>query len=269
MTQIIAIYGKTCSLKTDVSREVSRMTGFKVTNRGELATTKAKVAALPTAAHLSEEVHREVDEETLRIAAMDEELLIMESGFIDHVLKDHNNVFFVHLGSRNDVRVERWDKRKEEGGGRTRQLGESVAERDKEDAGLRIKLYGSEPSGVEPALDIDTSDRSADDVAVQILENFQAESGVQVVPTGKPEMDKSAAKGVRPGASSGVVKSYNPNRAPFGGYVTDDKSGQDIFVHKSALGSGVTALERGQRIDFNIVEDGFGGFKAIDVKSAA
>ncbi|MGI9302136.1 MAG: cold shock domain-containing protein [Gammaproteobacteria bacterium] len=269
MTQIIAIYGKTCSLKTDVSREISRMTGFKVTNRGELATTKAKVAALPTAAHLSEEAHREVDRETLRIAAMDEELLIMESAFIDNVLKDHDNVFFVHLSSRDDVRVQRWDKRKEEGGGRTRQLGESVAARDREDAELRVRLYGNEPGGVKPAVDIDTSDRSAEDVAAQILDNFHAESGVQLVPTCKPEMDKSAATGVRPGASSGVVKSYNPNRAPFGGYVTDDKSGQDVFLHKSALSSGAAALEKGQRIDFNIVEDGFGGFKAIDVKSAA
>lgn len=268
MTQIIAIYGKTCSLKTDVSREISRMTGFKVVSRGELATTRAKAKALPTAAHLPLDIHKGIDEETLRVAELDEPLLIMESGFMDAALGPRENVFFVHLSATDDARNARWDKRKEEGGGRTRQLGESVTQRDTEDTELRTKLYGGETSTVKPALDLDTSERSAEDIATEILEAFQAEAGVQIT-SGRPEMDKAAAKGVNPGATGGQVKSYNPDRAPFGGYLTDDKSGQDIFVHKSALAdSGLSELEAGTRVAFDIVEDGFGGFKAINIKPA-
>ena len=53
MDNIIALYGDTCSLKTEVAQELSRITGFKVTNRGELATTRAKVTKTPTARNAS------------------------------------------------------------------------------------------------------------------------------------------------------------------------------------------------------------------------
>lgn len=265
MENIIAVYGKTCTLKTEVAREISRLTGFKLTNRGELATTRAKVAKLSSAHRLPLEVHRAIDAETLEMTRRDEPLMIFESAFMDAVLKDVKSVFFVHLSSRDPAREARWTKRKEEGGGRTRQLGESVAERDREDAQLRTKLYGSEQSGVRPALELDTSDSSAEQAARRILEAFQAESGMQVA-TGKPAMDKSTSRGVSPGPANGVVRHYNAKRMPFGGYITDQNSGRDIFVHKSAVQEG--ALEKGQRVRFDIVEDSFGGFKAVNVRAA-
>ncbi|MFQ5995814.1 MAG: cold-shock protein [Acidiferrobacterales bacterium] len=82
-------------------------------------------------------------------------------------------------------------------------------------------------------------------------------------------MDKRETKGIRPGASSGVVRVYSAKRNPFGGYIRDDKSGKDIFVHKSAVEqAGLEALEKDQRVDFDIIEDGFGGFKAAKIKPA-
>ncbi|MCE2502372.1 MAG: cold shock domain-containing protein [Dehalococcoidia bacterium] len=76
-------------------------------------------------------------------------------------------------------------------------------------------------------------------------------------------MDKTAARGIVPGPSSGVIRSYTPQRPPFGGYITDDTSGKDLYVHKSAVvDAGVAGLEAGQRVTYSIVEDGFGGFKA-------
>ena len=269
MENIIAIYGGTCSLKTEVARELSRITGFKVTNRGELATTQAKVTKTPTAAGLPETFHRELDAETLRMAERDEELMIFESTFMDAVLGRKNNVFLVHLSASDPVRTSRWMRRKEDSGGRTRQLGESVAERDKEDQQLRTKLYGSASSGVAPAMDIDSTERSAVEIAVQIWEAFEAKSGIQVV-TDKPAMDKTASRGISPGASTGRVKKYTAKHTPFGGYITDDKSGEDIYVHKSALvGSGFTDLQPGQQVAFDIVADSFGGFKALKVREAS
>lgn len=269
MDNIIAIYGKTCSLKTEVAQELSRITGFKLTNRGEFATTQAKVTKTTTAAGLPESFHRELDAETLRMAERNEKLMIFESAFMDAVLKDKKNAFFVHLRAEDSVRNARWVRRKESGGGRTRQLGESVAERDREDAELRAKLYGSSSSMVTPALDIDTSDRKALDVALQIWETFEKESGIQVV-TAKPAMDKGVSRGILPGASTGQVKKYNAKQTPFGGYITDDRSGQDIYVHKSALAdSGFAELEQGQRVAFDIVADSFGSFKAVKVRACS
>lgn len=269
MENIIAIYGSTCSFKTEVAQEISRITGFKVTNRGEWATTQAKVTKTPTATGLPEPFHRELDAATLRMTGRDEKLMIFESAFMDAVLKGKPNVFLVRLTARDDVREARWKKRKEDGGGRTRQLGESVAERDREDAALRATLYGSAASGTQPVLDIDTSERSAVDVALQIWETFEARSGIKVV-TDKPAMDKGAARGISPGATAGVVRKYTPKQTPFGGYITDERSGQDIYVHKSALAeSGFTELHQGQRVAFDIVADSFGSFKAVKVRPAA
>lgn len=193
MENIIAIYGKTCCLKTEVAREISRFTGFKLTNRGELATTKAKVAKVPTTAALPEGVHRAIDAETLEMAKRDEPLMILESTFMDAVLADVKNVFFVRLKASDEVRSKRWAQRKEEGGGRSRQLGESVEQRDREDTALRRKLYGSEISGVAPAQDIDTSNRKAADVALEIWETFQKGARLVVV-TNKLPMDKTAGR---------------------------------------------------------------------------
>lgn len=266
MENIIAIYGKTCCLKTDVAQELSRITGFKLTNRGEKATTEAKYTRTPTAGALPEDFHRALDAETLRMAEFPEKLMIFESAFMDAVLKGKPNTFLVHLKSEDAAREARWKHRKEEAGGRTRQLGESVAARDAEDAALRRKLYGAPASGAKPTLDIDTTGREAIEVALEIWEAFEAESGIQVV-TDKPAMDKAAARGISPGATRGKVSRYNAKQPPFGGYIVDERSGKEIYVHKSALGEGLSTLEPGQQVAFEIVADSFGGFKATKVRA--
>jgi cold shock CspA family protein/cytidylate kinase len=269
MDNIIALYGHTCSLKTDVAQELSLMTGFKLTNRGEKATTEAKYTRLATTAELPEEFHRRLDAETLAMAQWNEKLMIFESAFMDAVLAGTKNVFFVRLRSDDPVRNQRWTQRKEEGGGRTRQLGESVAARDREDEALRRKLYGSTAPVVKPALEIDTTKRTAPEVAREIWETFQAEAGIEVV-TNKPAMDKAAARGIFPGPTTGEVTRFTATQTPFGGYIRDDKSGQEIYVHKSALGeidNGI--LQPGAKVAFEIVADSFGGFKALKVRAAA
>ena len=211
-TNVIGIFGKTCSAKSDVAREISRMTGNKVKHPGEMITTRARMAGLATGRDVADNWHREVDAET--VGAVDAladlgELWIVESGMLDAVLGPRDDVFWVSLHARDDAREARWRKRKEEMGGRSRQIGESVAQRDDDDAALRERLHGADPSGVEPALTIDTSDKSPTDCAVEILAAFQSETGV-VVSVARAEMDKSAARGIVPGPSRGVIRSYTP-----------------------------------------------------------
>ena len=81
-------------------------------------------------------------------------------------------------------------------------------------------------------------------------------------------MNASDAGVIRPGSTRGVVKSYNPNRSPFGGYITDERSGKDVFVHKSAVeASKLGAVQAGSKLEFEIVEDGFGGFRAQNLRA--
>ena len=270
-TNVIGIFGKTCSAKSDVAREISRMTGNKVKHPGEMITTRARMNRLATGRDVADQWHREVDEDTVRavdaLADLDE-LWIVESGMLDAVLGPRDNVFWVTLHAREDVREARWHKRKEEMGGRSRQLGESVAQRDSDDAALRERLYGAAPNGVEPALAIDTSDKSPTECAAEILAAFQSETGV-VVSVARTEMDKSATRGIVPGPSRGVIRAYTPQSPPFGGYITDATSGKDLYVHKSAVTeAGIPGLEAGQHVTYSIVEDGFGGFKAAELAIA-
>lgn len=267
MDNIIAIYGPTCSLKSDVAQELSQMTGFKLANRGEKATTQAKYTGKSTAADLPLEFHRTLDDETRAMAKWNEKLMIFESSFMDAVLAGTPNLFMVRLHAQDGVRNERWKHRKEEGGGRTRQLGESVAARDRDDAALRTKLYPGAAAS-QPAMEIDTTERTAFDVAKQIWETFQAEAKLEVV-LNKPPMDKAAARGILPGATAGAVTRFNAAKTPFGGYIRDDRSGQEIYVHKSALGEiDAAQMTPGARVNFEIVADSFGGFKAVKLQAA-
>jgi cold shock CspA family protein len=82
----------------------------------------------------------------------------------------------------------------------------------------------------------------------------------------RPSMDKSAKKGLVPGPSVGTVRSFTPGRNPFGGFITDERTGIEIFVHKTAVQSaGFEKLVPGERVNFVIIEDGFGGFKAVNL----
>ena len=267
MDNIIAIFGPTCSLKTDVAQELSIMTGFKMTNRGEKATTEAKFTRVSTTGDLPETFHRSLDDETRAMARWDEKLMIFESTFMDAVLTGIDNVYLIRLHAADPVRNERWKVRKEEGGGRTRQLGESVAARDRDDAALRQKLYGT-GAAAKPVLDIDTTKLTAVEAAKRIWDSFQAEAHLEVV-TNKPPMDKAAARGIFPGATTGAVTRFNAKSTPFGGYLRDDRSGQEIYVHKSAavdIDGG--SLAPGMKVAFEIVADSFGGFKAVKLRAA-
>ena len=85
--------------------------------------------------------------------------------------------------------------------------------------------------------------------------------------SGKSEMDKKQTKGIRPGPSSGIVIVYSVKRNPFGGYIDDEKSRKAIYVHRSAVEeAGLDTLVKGQHMSFDIVEDGVGGFRAVNLK---
>lgn len=60
--------------------------------------------------------------------------------------------------------------------------------------------------------------------------------------------------------NTGVIKFYIESKGY--GFITDDESGQDFFVHASGLQDEV---EQGDKVEFDLYE-GDKGFKAQDVK---
>ncbi|MCK5362811.1 MAG: hypothetical protein KAR22_07590 [Gammaproteobacteria bacterium] len=175
MSNIIAICGPTCAQKTNVAREVSRLCGYKVMHPGEAAKTRAKAGKLHSVAEVPEEVLRAIDEDTRRVASTTPMTMIIESGFVDCVIGDLENVFLVRLSAGDEVRLQRFDHRKEEGGGRTRQLGDNVADQDGSDAELRKRLYGEVRRDAH--LEIDTTELSVAECAREIWDGFVAAKG--------------------------------------------------------------------------------------------
>lgn len=175
MSNIIAICGPTCVEKTNIARAVSRICGYKVKHPGEAAKTRAKADKLHSAAEVPEALLRAIDEDTKEMARTTPMTMIIESGFIDCVIGDMDNVYLVRLGASDEVRQQRFEHRKEEGGGRTRQLGDDVADQDATDAELRKRLYGdAQPAA---ALEIDTTERGAEECAREIWDGFVAAMG--------------------------------------------------------------------------------------------
>jgi CspA family cold shock protein len=63
----------------------------------------------------------------------------------------------------------------------------------------------------------------------------------------------------------GTVKWFNPMKGY--GFIEPDEGGKDAFVHISAVqAAGLTTLQEGQRVEFELGEDQKGKMSAGDIK---
>jgi len=56
---------------------------------------------------------------------------------------------------------------------------------------------------------------------------------------------------------SGTVKFFNSTKGF--GFITNDETGEDIFVHITALNNGVSELQDGQKVTYEIEQDARSG----------
>ena len=271
MPKVVAIYGESCTLKSDIAREISRLTGYKVKHVGEGVTTRAKVLGLDSGVDVEDAYHRSANKEAIDwVQSSPDPVIIVESTHLGFVIDGIDDIFRVEVLSDQKARQSRWDHRKEQGGGRTRQIGKNLDHRDRDDEELRERLYSERIIKNRPNLTLDSSERSPEDCAQEIWRAYEGKGSIlpdDEGKAGKSEMDKKQTKGIRPGPSSGVVIVYSVKRNPFGGYIDDVKSRKAIYVHRSAVEeAGFDSLVKGQHITFDIVEDGVGGFRAVNLK---
>jgi len=271
MPKVIAIYGPSCSGKSDIAREISRLTGYKVRHPGEAITTRARMYDLASGADVEQEYHNLIDKQTIEwITSSPDPVVIVEATNLAYVIDSIEDIFRVEVSSADKEREARWQRRKEEGGGRSRQIGENLPSRDAADGRLVSMLYGEDQLDKKPNIKVDGDLASAEENARKVWVEFEGKPLDELAlgpAAGKPAMDKKLTKGVRPGPSSGEVRVYSVNRNPFGGYIADETSGKSVYVHKSAVeAAGLGTIEKGQRVSYVIEEDGVGGFRAVELQ---
>lgn len=67
--------------------------------------------------------------------------------------------------------------------------------------------------------------------------------------------------------SSGTVKWFNSKKGF--GFIVPDEGGQDVFVHISAVEkSGLTTLNEGQKVSYDLAPDRQGRMTAVNLKAA-
>lgn len=76
---------------------------------------------------------------------------------------------------------------------------------------------------------------------------------------------RAQADALPAGYKRGTVKSFGLGPKQSYGYVTVESTGDDLFVHKSQLGPGVTTLQPGQKVTFRVGQ-GMKGREAQDVR---
>ena len=63
--------------------------------------------------------------------------------------------------------------------------------------------------------------------------------------------------------STGIVKWFNPQKGF--GFIQPDDGGKDVFVHISAVErAGIRALQEGQKISFELIQDPRSGKMSAD-----
>jgi len=68
--------------------------------------------------------------------------------------------------------------------------------------------------------------------------------------------------------NTGIVKFFNATKGY--GFIQPDNGGPDVFVHISAVErSGMSTLDEGQKVSFDVVQDRRNGKSAADNLSAA
>jgi cytidylate kinase len=158
---VVAIFGPSAVGKSTVARRVAEELGAQVRHCGEEV-----VRRIARCGSISLDGHRDVDEATRRFVEERRASVVVEGRFLDRVLGQTPGVTFVRLHCDIDERA----RRARQARAATTPLGE-----DEEDAILTAALYRhSSDSGVNIAMEIDTTGVSIERVARMIVDHLSA-----------------------------------------------------------------------------------------------
>jgi cytidylate kinase len=154
---VLALYGLSCTGKTTVAEKIAELTGWSLRSAAKAVHERAaELGISPDALSLSE--HRAIDETTRNLAASACETLVIEGTFLDALLSEVPRISRIELNCGGQERLRRFQ---------CRENNRDLVSRDNADRQLRRSLHGTR-RGV-PDLSIDTTTKSPDDVAKEII----------------------------------------------------------------------------------------------------
>merc|ERR1719408_289092 len=85
-------------------------------------------------------------------------------------------------------------------------------------------------------------------------------------PAAAPAMPAAAPAPKEPGAKTGWIKNWNEEKKF--GFIRQDDGGEDMFVHRSCLVGGIEALQKGEKVRYDVtMDDSKGKMRAVNVSS--
>jgi cytidylate kinase len=157
----LAIFGRSCSGKTSLSRGAVDSLSYPVRHCGQAIRAWATDHDLADASDIPPEAHQAIDAETIEFALKTD--VIIDGCFLNYVLFGIPDLLLIELICSFEERSVRLAKRYDLEDGEAR-----MRARDLVDDELRAMLYGGRPSQL-PSVRIDTSSRTVDQVLDEIL----------------------------------------------------------------------------------------------------
>lgn len=148
---VVAIFGPSCSGKTTVAAGLAKALGAQTRHCGEVLKTKASALG-KRVPDLADDEHAALDAETREVVTTSGASLVVEGGFLNHVLSDPSTVLLIDLTCADTERAARFGKRTP---GVMDPL-DSIRRRDAEDAALRGRLFVHPPRTGDFVLDTTT-----------------------------------------------------------------------------------------------------------------
>jgi cytidylate kinase len=165
---VVALYGRSCSGKSTIARELSQLLNCPIHSAGELVRKRSKELGIPST-KLPLVEHRLIDNGTRTKAKSADASSIVDGSFLDALFYDMEGVYRIELICSDEERRRRFNQKSGCDG---------LAQRDKDDDELRLALHGARSSSAEATFN--TTSKTPGEVAQEITRWLETKTATKV-----------------------------------------------------------------------------------------